>query len=178
MEPAKTVEARRIKKPSRVWSPDGFIRIHRPAIVAARKPAQHQDAVMISETDATTRPEHDHSGDYCPACEAAREAGKAALADWAERHQTTQQYDAETVQNILQLHAMFEPIGAIAKATGLPEPVCSFVIQRKRLPEEQPASQVRCYESRNTCPLRLVEFLSLGCVAQSQTLTHSLGAVE
>ena len=86
------------------------------------------------DTTSTTDLPHDHSGTYCPACDALKEASKAALLKWDEQRRKAGVNVA--VEAVLALHAQACPIGGISRATGLSDAETRFVIQRGRMPQK------------------------------------------
>ena len=84
------------------------------------------------DTTSTTDLPHDHSGTYCPACDARKEASKAALLKWDEQRRKA----GVNVEAVLALHAQGCPIGGISTASGLSDAETRFVIQRGRLPQK------------------------------------------
>ena len=76
--------------------------------------------------------QHNHSGDYCPACDAERKAAQEELRLWNLRRER-----AAKIEQAQSAHEVCTPPAAIAAQLNLDEKTVRFIIQRNRFPQSQ-----------------------------------------
>jgi len=86
----------------------------------------------VTDDEQNDDREHDHSGDYFPACDAQRLAQRNDFSQWdADRER------AATIEAILQLHQLCTPPSAIAQRLHLDEATVRYVIQHQEWPQSK-----------------------------------------
>ena len=80
--------------------------------------------------DGRSKPPHDHSGEFCPACHDKKRQMQADLQAWAERRSCS----SDLVTSVIELHAMCQPTSVIARAAGLSETDVNHIVSTGQMP--------------------------------------------
>ena len=81
--------------------------------------------------DGRSKPPHDHSGEFSPACHETNRQMRADLQAWAERRSCSSDF----VAGVIELHAMCQPASVIARATGLSKEDVNHIVSTGQMPD-------------------------------------------